>query len=280
MGFNRNRYKRSWIRALRRYEREAFLIMQSFFRSQARKVPYVFLNEENYKETIKNAIRIGGLYDAYFQVYLTIGLAHGNRVGNEINRELKDFNPVMWETEFRRLLYQWVLENVGYRIVSVHSDFIKYIQVLVADSFKNGLPPRELAKEIEKLIGRRDFYRWQGLRIARTEAMSAANRATISASRSSDIAWQKEWISVVDSRTRRNPQSPFDHVEMDGVTVPENEYFNVNGEFIEHPGAIYTREGNRSSAANVINCRCSVAVIPMRDSQGRIIRQREDTLTF
>ena len=55
---------------------------------------------------------------------------------------------------------------------------------------------------------------------------------------------------------------------MNGVRVDLNQDFNVSGEKMMFPGDI------KGSAGNVINCRCTVAQIPKRDSKGRLIRKK------
>ena len=52
-----------------------------------------------------------------------------------------------------------------------------------------------------------------------------------------------------------------------------NDYFNVNGEQISFPGAMFTKQGNRTSAGNVINCRCTIGTIVKRDRNNRPIRR-------
>ena len=75
----------------------------------------------------------------------------------------------------------------------------------------------------------------------------------------SGFAMQKEWISALDSRTRD------DHAGSNGQRRPENTAFNVGGEKLMYPG------DPAGSAGNVINCRCTVAMIPARDNAGNLI---------
>jgi len=52
---------------------------------------------------------------------------------------------------------------------------------------------------------------------------------------------------------------------MNGKRVGYNEKFNVSGQEMEYPG------DPNASAGNVVNCRCTVAVVPKRDSNGDLI---------
>jgi hypothetical protein len=129
-----------------------------------------------------------------------------------------------------------------------------------------------MSKEITELVNRRNFYRWQALRIARTETTTAANNAAVIAGETTSVVMDKVWISAVDARTRRTPPDRFDHVHMNLVKVPLGDDFNVSGELIAYPGAKTTKSGARTSGGNIINCRCTVGQTPRRDENGKIVR--------
>ena len=276
----RDKYRKAWLRAHKAYERKAYNILRRYFRQEAMKVPYEFLDKENYEGSIDSAINIGGLYNAYYDFYNIIGTIHGEKVGKGLNRDIKDFNSITFQSAWQRNLFNWILENVGFRIISVRQEFVKYIRQLVAQSFIDGLTTRELAAQIHKLIARRDFYRWQALRIARTESTMASNSAALVAGDSSGLVYDKIWISGHDNRVRHFPDDNFDHREMDGQIVAKDDYFETRGiidkipfkEYLLHPGADTVKGGGKSSAGNIINCRCTSALIVKRDSNGRIMR--------
>ena len=48
--------------------------------------------------------------------------------------------------------------------------------------------------------------------------------------------------------------------------VGQSERFNVSGEMLSFPG------DPKGRAGNVVNCRCTVAIVPKRDSQGNLVR--------
>ena len=123
-----------------------------------------------------------------------------------------------------------------------------------------------IATDMEKLIKSRNFYRWQALRIARTETTAASNYAATVSSSVSGVLMDKVWVSALDARTRQEPESRFDHYHMNQVRVPLEEAFNVSGEKLMFPG------DPKGSAGNVVNCRCSVAQVVRRDKDGNIIR--------
>lgn len=89
--------------------------------------------------------------------------------------------------------------------------------------------------------------------IARTETHTAANFGAQEAAELTGLDMMREWVSAEDERTRDTDEA--DHVDANGQTVGMKEPFTVSGEQLMFPG------DPSGSAANVINCRCSVVFI-------------------
>lgn len=93
---------------------------------------------------------------------------------------------------------------------------------------------------------------YQARRIVRTEATNAANYATEQAAVNlfpgADMT--KTWKSGYDARVRDA------HRAANNQVVPFNGKFSVGGESLQRPG------DPNGSASNVINCRCSMIVLP------------------
>ena len=115
----RDKYRKAWLRAHKAYERKAYNILRRYFRQEAMKVPYEFLDKENYEGSIDSAIKTGSLYNAYYDLYNIIGTIHGEKVGKGLNRDIKDFSAITFQSAWQRNLFNWILENVGFRIISV-----------------------------------------------------------------------------------------------------------------------------------------------------------------
>lgn len=259
-------YRKRWIRRHGRYEKQAYKIFIRALRDMANNIPFDFMNESNYKMLVENNVTQDDLVNAYYEVYNEIGKKEGEWTGKFINKQIKEWTLSSFLSEWDKRLLTWLLQNSSYRIVTVRQDFIKYIQEFLAFGLNDGKTIQEMARELQVLINRRNFYRWQALRIARTETTAAANYASTVSSSISGVVTDKVWISAQDARTRRPPESQFNHYAMNGVRVAYNEAFNVSGENLMFPG------DPKGSAGNVINCRCSSAVVPRRDRNGRIIR--------
>jgi uncharacterized protein with gpF-like domain len=137
------------------------------------------------------------------------------------------------------------------------------------DTITQGYEQNLSVADISRLLQQQGFYRAQSLRIARTETTTITNASTFMAGSSSDLVMDKVWISAQDKRTRRKV---FDHLNMNGVKVPYDDDFIVSGESLAYPGDITNREV-RTSAGNIINCRCKIALIPRVDDDGFAIRK-------
>lgn len=265
---NRDQYLKAWLVYHRGYERRAFSIFNAAIKKAARNIPFENLTEENYPAQIAINIPIDLIYNAYFNVYNVVGKSHGRRVGSAINMELKDFTIDSFMEAFNRNLSNWITQNLGQSIVTVRKSLISTIVELMRTRLESGLTVEEASKQIRDLVNRRNFYRWQALRIARTESTSAANYGASIAGSTSGIVLEKMWISVNDVRTRPSSgdETPYNHRLMNGVRVGENENFQTpNDRPLRFPGDPLAAGGNR------INCRCAMAMVPKRDSQGRIM---------
>lgn len=258
-------YRKQWERLHKKYERQALKVYMKAFKIWGNNIPFSLLTEDNYSRLIDNATNIEVMNTAYFDVYFAIGSDYGKKVGKDINRQLKAFTISEFLTVFQRELVTWLFRNGASRIITVRETYLEYIKLLIDTKISNGDSMSEIATSLERFVGRRDFYRWQALRIARTETTTAANYAATVSSKTSGFQNEKVWISTLDARTRRPPESHFNHHSMNQVKVGVDEQFNVSGEKMLFPG------DPNASGGNVINCRCTVAIIPKRDSEGNLI---------
>lgn len=259
-------YRKRWLRQHAQYEKIAYREFLRAFRETAENIPFFLLNVSNYEMVIQTSISQRDITNAYYDVYREVGVIHGQRVGKEINKQLKEFTTTAFLSQFNRTLINWLIANAGTRITTVRQTYIDYIINFIAKGLTDNKTIPEIVTELQKAIKGKNWYRWQLLRIARTETTAAANYASTVAASVSGTATDKIWISAQDSRTRRPPQSEYNHLAMNGVKVPQFEKFNVNGDMIDFPG------DPKGEAGNIINCRCNSAVVVRRDSNGRIVR--------
>ncbi len=263
----RRKYRKEWLRLHKRYSLRAARILRKKLREAALRIPFDNLSEFTYNTSIRFNVGQEQIEAAFLQIYTEIGIQHGKKVGREINKEIdkKRFEVDDFSDGYRRFIQQWLLNNGGVRITSVREELIEYLIRFVVAQIDEGKDIRTISRLLQRHILSRGFYRWQIERIVRTETTAAANQGAIQAGESSGIQWEKEWISSKNARTRRKPDDVFDHYDIDGLKVPKAEKFNVQGDLLDYPG------DPKGQPANVINCRCTVAVVPKRDENGRII---------
>lgn len=119
--------------------------------------------------------------------------------------------------------------------------------------------------EIVASINNRDYMGYRAELIVRTEGTRAANYGVTIGAEKYDYEVDKEWISIPDNRRRHS------HRLVDGQLRPMDERFS-NG--LLFPG---DPEG---SAKEVCNCRCTEAIIPRRDADGRLISKFKPAITL
>lgn len=269
---NLNAFRRNWLKYQKAYEVKGFKLLIKTFSDMALDIHFDKMQPENYDMYIAITLSEERIKNAYIDLYESIGIEHGLRIGKMINKEVKEFTPDIFTQTYRKGLIDWVLQNAGTRITLVRSNYIKYIKDFIAKGIEENKTIIEIQNDIYQLIKQNRFYRWQSLRIARTETTAAANRGAVEAGNNSRLVYEKVWISANDARVRRRPPSDYDHLEMNGVRVDKDKPFNINGELLMYAGASKTAMGMLSSGANVINCRCANAIVPKRDKDGRLIR--------
>jgi len=262
-------YRKRWRKYHGQYESFAYKILKKVFETWSKNIRFEDMTEDNYKSLIKEGIDRQLMVGAYNEIYTKIGIKHGERVGTTINAQLKNFSLGDFVNTYMRNITSWLLDNGSSRITMVEQTYFDDINRLIANALNEGININEVARDIDALIQENSFYRWKALRIARTETTTAANRAALEAGDVSGFVMNKVWISALDNRTRVIPEDSFDHLDMNGVQVERNEKFIVPGiegnEALEYPGA------PNGSAGNVINCRCTVAIVPARDRNGQLI---------
>ncbi len=217
-------------------------------------IPFNNMSKATYNALIYANVMESQIKEMYSEIYTNLIQPQYKRTERSIKAEI-DFNSI---------ITQWLNDNAGYRIVSVHQTLIDSIIGVIEQGYNDNLSVAEITRNLQKSFG---WYKNQALRIARTETTTATNYAAVLASQNSDYELEKTWISVQDNRTRKPPQSVYDHLDMNGVKVDANAKFFTSGEEIDYPG------DPKAKAGNVINCRCKIAFTIKEDADGLPIRK-------
>lgn len=142
----------------------------------------------------------------------------------------------------------------------------KLIMDVLEEGQQNGWSVERIIAELAKVDQMSAF---RARRIIRTELAIASNFGFNLARQSVEFKTRKEWITAHDERVRPS------HKIMDGVVVESDDTFSVpvyKGK--KDTGAVdrMTAPGDpEASGGNVINCRCTVALIPVRDENDNLI---------
>lgn len=251
----------NWHQLQPLYERKAYRIVQKHIKMILNKIPVDNTTLYTYETLIDININKEDVNKMLRELYSIIGLAYGKKINSELEKTNKA-NVLFNEVLLRQILL-FLSTDGGIKITSVRDTLVQDVIKSIKDTIGENATIVDLQNAIYALIRKsQTFYKYQALRIARTETTSASNFAAMETAKASDLVLDKVWISVQDDRTRIKP---YDHLDMNNVKQELEQPFFVGGENIQYPG------DTKASAGNVINCRCTVAFIPRRDEDGMLI---------
>lgn len=113
---------------------------------------------------------------------------------------------------------------------------------------------------------------WRARMIVRTETLKASDIGRKLAADKSEYETGKEWIAANDHRTRHS------HRAVDGEIVAQDAKFAVSIYVKGLPVGVDMMTGPgdpTASPGNVINCRCTAALVPLRDENGKLIPKQQ-----
>lgn len=207
------------------------------------------------------SVRGEGIAKVIEKIYIDAGKVMGGHTYQYIKRGFKQKQLMpMGQNEqmiadIIAYLNEYILDKAVLPITDTMREWIKRKAI---EGQQKGWSLQMVADELI----RHDFPKNRAYVITRTEVLRAANYGAVAGAKQTGLELRKEWISGISERTRRIPRDEFDHIRMNGVVVGFNEPFRVprrDGTFEElnQPGDPV------GSAANVIQCRCTVGFIPV-----------------
>lgn len=152
------------------------------------------------------------------------------------------------QTLVQAAVAEWVARYAGEKVVSITNTATAKFKAVIEEGTNKGWSNERIAKEIEKQFKKAAPY--DSMRIARTETHGAAMAGSDAGARATGLEMRKQWLAAGDARTRPA------HIAADGQEAEMNGSFIVDGERLAFPG------DPGGSAANVIQCRCTVLYIP------------------
>lgn len=224
----------------------------------------------------RNAVLAGVTIDqkvmgaAYLKVYDYVGVAHAEFTYKWIERTAGRKSISFYSDQWRRSMAAYYEQYGALKVAEVERTTIEDIQKLLATGALDNMTQSELATFIADSLDNPAYTRMRAMRISRTESTTAANYGSQLAAEDSDYECGKVWIPVTDSRTRLShkqmegvePIGLYDSFTV-GITKGNQAEAVITGtEPMQYPG------DPTASAANVVNCRCTHAVVPKADANG------------
>lgn len=262
---NLNKEYDSYLFHHKTYENKALKLLLAEFRKLFKEIKFDNLTFENAEAVIILNLDVESLKKVLYRIHYTIGKDYGLSVARKLRKnnpvEVKKWKPLPFFSEaFQNFLLTYYIQYGGELIKIITETMAsEVVREINNATFENETIP-QMRDRIYKTVNKPNFYKWQALRIARTETSFAMNAASEIAGETSGIKLNKIWIGKNDGRERPS------HIAMNNKKVGQNEMFNVGGVFMKYPG-----DRINGTAKETINCRCSFGYEAERDENGRLI---------
>ena len=251
-----------WVKLQPLYERKAYRIVQKHIKHILSKIPVSNATPNTWEMLIHGNIHEEQIKAMFIEIYSVIGLNYGNRVNKELEK-LTKANVLFNEYLLNEILV--FLQSGGTtKIVSVQQTLIQDVIDAIKAQLGVNATVIDIQRAIYNIVSKsQTFYKYQSLRIARTETTAASGLAAMKTAQQSDLVLEKTWISALDDRTRN------DHRLINGNTV------DLDANFIMASGVEMSYPGEIGKPANeVINCRCTISFKGKRDINGMLMTKK------
>lgn len=196
-------------------------------------------------------------------LYLKAGIWQANETYGLIKRETKDEDMAVKFVGFgfnekwtQEIIQYFQLHLLNKAVLPITATTKSIILRLLTDAAEMGLGVEETVAYLLKQAD--EISKSRARVIVRTESVRAMNYGAMVGAKESRLVMVKEWITARDERVRHS------HRRLDNQTAEMEGVFE-NG--LAFPG---DRNG---SARETVNCRCTLAFIPKRDANGRLIKK-------
>ena len=203
-------------------------------------------------------------------LYSTVGVRYARQAFNDRTIQKGFLTPAEWI----QAILQYLGDNFYNRgVLRITETTRKHFLDILDKAFNEGWGALETAEYIRKDPAIETVIQNRAEMIARTETGRAIHSGQFVGADKSPFEKQKIWISAKDNRTRGNPfngqKDKADHYNMDGQTVELDAAFVDDRSNVElqHP------HDPQAPAKDVVQCRCTFAVVNKVDESGRLIRK-------
>ncbi|CAB4153638.1 Phage head morphogenesis domain containing protein [uncultured Caudovirales phage] len=251
----------NWERLQYMYERKTYRIVQRHLKKILGEIPLNNISLSNYQILMYSNITDEKIQAMLVDIYKEVGFDYSRRIKKEINKTTKS---VLFTDSFLNDILLFLAGEGGSKIVSIRGTLIEDIIKSIQIKLEENATLVQLQNAIYEIVNKsQQFYKWQALRIARTETTFASGFAAMRTASQYNFELTKQWIAAKDDRTRR------DHRIENGQIVDYNDPFIMNdGSEMMYPG------DPKGKPAQVINCRCTIGFVPKKDKDGNIIYKK------
>lgn len=228
--------------------------IQKALRKDVRSLNLTIIDQYNYQGVL-TFLNMKHFEKVLIDFYIKAGTQTGEIAKKDLAKQVKRISPFFSEV-WRDFIIRQFSPIIASKVVTIKNTMLNDLNLLIKEYISLNLDTMDIANAITDFVDDPKFYKWQSLRIARTETTTAMNMAVDKVGNDSGVLLQKEWITADDDKVRNS------HRELDGDRVEIGETF-ANG-------LLYPGDPN-GSAGEVINCRCTFLQVPKRDTQGNLI---------
>ena len=258
MKLNKDKWQSDFEKQLDIAEKKQISIVKRYYKSEYNKGINSFISEG--QTNFQLLFDSKDLLKIYRELYSDIGMRFAKWYANNYQKYLtKNLDPTqldIWQNSFASFGSAVGAQRVTLVSGTAKNNLIRITKQLMSDPEFMTLGAVERGRILKNQFN--NYSQFQSERLVRTEATNAANFATMESSKTifPGAQMMKEWIASFDDRTRST------HSEAGASDpIPYNEPFMVGGSLMMYPG------DPSGDAAEVINCRCSVAPFPKQDAQ-------------
>ena len=257
MKLNKDKWQSDFEKQLDIAEKKQISIVKRYYKSEYNKGIESFISEG--QTNFQLLFDSKDLLKIYRELYSDIGMRFAKWYANNYQKYLtKNLDPTqldIWQNSFASFGSAVGAQRVTLVSGTAKNNLIRITQQLMSDPEFMTLGAVERGRILKNQFN--TYSQYQSERLVRTEATAAANFATMESATTifPKEQMQKEWIASFDDRTRST------HSEADGQIVMANDTFFVGGSQMMFPG------DPSAPAAEVVNCRCSIAYIPIEGAQ-------------
>lgn len=177
-------------------------------------------------------------------LYVTVGKPFAEAIEEQFKTAVGPTSTKAGGEGWAKGVRAWIAKQAGRKIKQINKTTLAQVRTELAAGAEAGEGALALSKRIDALYLKQIIPN-RSETIARTETTTASNVASREAAKDTGLDMEKEWIASRDDRVRAS------HADVDGMSVPIDEPYDVDGEELMFPG-----DSENGSVENIANCRC------------------------